>query len=211
MKVDIITIFPAQVSSFTSEGIFRIAKDAGIDIEVHDLRAWTKDKHRSVDDRPFGGGAGMVMKIEPIFKALKDMKKKDSLVLLTSPKGKTFNSKYAKSLSKKEHIIIICGHYEGVDERVKKHLVDEEVSIGDYVLSGGELPALVMVDSLLRHVPGVLGNSESLKEESFESDMKSEYPQYTRPENFEDWKVPDVLLSGDHKKINEWRDKKTVK
>jgi tRNA (guanine37-N1)-methyltransferase len=211
MKVDIITIFPAQVGSFISEGIFRIAKDAGVDIKVHDLRAWTTDKYRKVDDRPFGGGAGMVMKVEPIFKALKDLKKKDSLVLLTSPKGKTFNSKYAKSLSKKEHIIIICGHYEGVDERVRKYLIDEEVSIGNYVLSGGELPALVMVDALLRHIPGVLGNPKSLKEESFEGDMKSEYPQYTRPEKFEGWEVPDVLLSGDHKKIEEWRGKNTVK
>ncbi|MFH1546897.1 MAG: tRNA (guanosine(37)-N1)-methyltransferase TrmD [bacterium] len=211
MKIDIITIFPAQISSFTSEGIFRIAKDAGVDIKVHDLREWTKDKHKTVDDRPFGGGAGMVMKVEPIYDALKDLRRKDSLVLLTSPKGKVFNSKYAKALSKKEHLIIICGHYEGVDERVKQYLVDEEVSIGSYVLSGGELPALVIVDALLRQIPGVLGNPESLDEESFEDEMKSEYPQYTRPENFKGWKVPDVLLSGDHKKVNEWRTEKAVK
>lgn len=211
MKVDIITIFPAQVSSFTSEGIFRIAKDSGVDIKVHDLRAWTTDKHKTVDDRPFGGGAGMVMKVEPIYKAVNDLKKENSLVLLTSPKGKRFNSKYAKSLSKKDHLIIICGHYEGVDERVRKHLVDQEISIGDYVLSGGELPALVIVDAILRHVSGILGNPESLKEESFERDMKSEYPQYTRPEEFHGWKVPDVLLSGDHKKIENWRKKNIVK
>ncbi len=211
MKVDIITIFPAQVSSFTSEGIFRIAKDSGVDIKVYDLRAWTTDKHKTVDDRPFGGGAGMVMKVEPIYKALNDLRKDNSLVLLTSPKGKRFNSKYAKSLSKKDHLIIICGHYEGVDERVRKNLVDQEISIGDYVLSGGELPALVIVDAMLRHVSGILGNPESLKEESFERDMKSEYPQYTRPEEFHGWKVPDVLLSGDHKKIENWRKKNAVK
>lgn len=207
MKVDIITIFPAQVRSFTSEGIFRIAQGAGVDLKVHDLRDWTQDKHKTVDDRPYGGGAGMIMKVEPIMKAVNDLKKDNSLVILTSPKGRIFNSKYAKSLSKREHLIILCGHYEGVDERVRKHLIDEEISIGEYVLSGGELPALVIVDALLRHVPGVIGNPDSLKEESFEEDIKKEYPQYTRPEEINDWKVPDVLLSGDHKEIESWRKK----
>lgn len=205
MKLDIITIFPAQVRSFTSDGIFRIAQKSGIDINVHDLRKWAKDNHKTVDDRPFGGGAGMVMKVQPIMDAINELKGDNTLVLLTSPRGKVFNSKYAKSLSKRDHIIILCGHYEGVDERVIENLIDEEISIGKYVLSGGELPALVIVDGFLRHVPGVLGNPESLKEESFEEGIDSEYPQYTRPEEINGWKVPDVLLSGDHKKIEEWR------
>jgi tRNA (guanine37-N1)-methyltransferase len=205
MQIDIVTIFPAQIRSFTSEGIFRIAQESGIDINVHDLRNWAKDKHKTVDDRPFGGGAGMVMKVGPIMAAVNELKDDNAHVILTSPKGQTFNSKYAKSLSKREHLIILCGHYEGVDQRVIDNLVDEEISIGDYVLSGGEIPALVIVDALLRHIPGVLGNPKSLKEEGFEGDIQREYPQYTRPEKINGCKVPDVLLSGDHEKIEKWR------
>lgn len=206
MKIDIITIFPNQVESFISEGIFRIASEKGNEINVHDLRKWTTDKHKTVDDRPFGGGPGMVMKIGPIFKALKEIKKKDSFVVLTSPRGKKLSPKLAKTLSNKKSLVVICGHYEGVDERVNENLVDESISIGDYVLSGGELPALVIIDAILRQIPDVLGNPDSLKEESFEPGIDFEYPQYTRPESFKGWDVPKILLSGDHSKIKKWRE-----
>lgn len=209
MNIDIITIFPKQIQNFISEGIFRIASTKDTQINVHDLRKWTTDKHKSVDDRPFGGGAGMVMKIEPIYKSLKEIKTKDSFTILTSPKGKKLTSSHSKNLAQKDHLIIICGHYEGVDERVREHLVDEEISIGDYVLSGGELPALVIIDSVVRHIPGVLGNPNSLSEESFEEGIDVEYPQYTRPADFRGWKVPEVLVSGDHSKIKKWRKAKT--
>ncbi|MBN1618068.1 tRNA (guanosine(37)-N1)-methyltransferase TrmD [Candidatus Dojkabacteria bacterium] len=209
MQIDIITIFPNQVESFFKEGIFRIASENGVEFKVHDLRNWTNDRHKTVDDKPFGGGAGMLMKIEPIYKALKEIKKKNSYVILTGASGNILNANKAKKFSKKEHLIIICGHYEGVDYRVKKHLVDEEVSIGKYVLSGGELPALVITDTVLRFIPGVLGNSDSLSEESFEGSINKEYPQYTRPENFMGWVVPKVLLSGDHKKVKIWRENRS--
>ena len=205
MKIDVVTIFPDQIDAFIKSGIFRIASEQGVAIEVHDLRKWTDDAHKTVDDRPFGGGPGMIMKIEPLFKAISELKQENTNVILTSPRGEKLTSDSAKKLSKLEHVIIICGHYEGVDERVREHLTDMDISIGDYVLSGGELPALVIIDALLRHVPGVIGNPESLTEESFESEMTQEYPQYTRPEEFKGWKVPDVLLSGDHDKIKRWR------
>ncbi|MEA3356929.1 MAG: tRNA (guanosine(37)-N1)-methyltransferase TrmD [Patescibacteria group bacterium] len=205
MKIDIITIFPNQVNCFVSEGIFRIAQTKGVSIRVHDLRKWTTDKHRTVDDKPYGGGAGMVMMIKPIDKAVSELRNPKTYVVLTSPRGKRLNQKFTETLIKKEHIIIICGHYEGVDYRVVENIADKAVSIGDYVLSGGELPALVITDAVLRHVPGVLGNPKSLKEESFSGDMKLEYPQYTRPENYKGWKVPKVLLSGNHGKITKWR------
>jgi tRNA (guanine37-N1)-methyltransferase len=211
MKIDVLTIFPDQINCFTSEGLFRIASKKEVEIKAHDLRDWSSDKHKKVDDRPFGGGPGMVMTIEPIFNALKDLKTKNSHILLTSPKGRMLSPQVAGELSAKEHIIIVCGHYEGVDERVRQHLVDDEVSIGKYVLSGGELPALVIIDSLLRFVPGVLGNPESLKEESFEGDIEAEYPQYTRPAEFRGWKVPKVLMSGNHARIRKWREGFSIK
>jgi tRNA (guanine37-N1)-methyltransferase len=207
MKIDILTIFPGQIESFISEGIFRIAQEKDdIKIEAHDLRDWSRNKHKKVDDRPYGGGPGMVMKIEPIYRALEDLKKKNSHVVLTSPKGNILSPKVGKSLARKDHIVIICGHYEGLDERVREHLIDQEVSVGNYILSGGELPALIITDVLLRFVPGVLGNPDSLKEESFEKNIEIEYPQYTRPAEFKGWKVPDILLSGDHAKIQNWRE-----
>lgn len=209
MNVDIITIFPDQVRSFMTGGIFNRAKESGVDLEVHDLRKWTDDKHRTVDDRPFGGGPGMVMKVEPIYKAVEEIKTDSTHVIITTPRGKNLNSAKSKEIARHENILIICGHYEGVDERVHRYIADEGLSIGNYVLSGGELPALVIVDSVLRHVPGVLGNPESLIEESCEDEMEQEYPQYTRPEEFNGWKVPDILLSGDHKKIKEWRNKQS--
>lgn len=205
MKIDILTIFPEQIECFTKHGIFRIAQENGNQIKTHDIRDWSNDKHRRVDDRPFGGGAGMVLKIGPIYRALQDLKSDKSRIILTTPKGDKLTQKKACEYSNLAHLIIIAGHYEGVDYRVQKYLVDEVISVGDYVLSGGELPALTISDAILRNVSGVLGNPESLEEETFEEGIEKEYPQYTRPENFKGWKVPPILLSGDHKKIDEWR------
>ena len=205
MKIDIITLFPKQIEAFTSEGIFRIASANGHTVVAHDLRKWTSDKHKTVDDRPFGGGAGMVMKIEPLYEAVSELKTKDSYIILTGLRGEKLTTPKVKSFSKHTHIIIICGHYEGVDERVREHIADEEISVGDYVLSGGELPALTIADAVLRQQPGVLGNPSSLAEESFEEGLEVEYPQYTRPESFRGWKVPEILLSGNHAQVASWR------
>lgn len=210
MKINIITIFPNQIKAFIKEGIFRIAQErSSVEILVHDLRSWTSDKHRTVDDRPYGGGAGMVMKVEPIYRALTELKSSSSKVILVTPKGIPLKQEKLKMIAreKDQDLIVLCGHYEGIDNRVHEHLVDEEISIGDYVLSGGELPALVLVDGIIRLIPGVLGNSESAKDESFENFLL-EYPQYTRPETFNGWKVPEVLLQGDHAKIDRWRHKR---
>lgn len=206
MKIDIVTIFPEQVSGFTAHGVFRIASGVGNTIAVHDLRKWAKDKHKSVDDRPFGGGPGMVMKVEPFFEAVEELADEATQIILTSPRGKKLTTPLAQKISKEKHIILLCGHYEGVDERVRQHLCDLDISIGEYVLSGGELPALVIADCVLRQVPGVLGNPESLDEESFDGKFMEEYPQFTRPEEFHGWKVPDILLTGDHEKIRSWRE-----
>ncbi|MBU2564231.1 tRNA (guanosine(37)-N1)-methyltransferase TrmD [Patescibacteria group bacterium] len=209
MKFNIITIFPEIFDSYFNESIIKRAQDKKkIKINIHNLRDYTKDKHRSVDDKPYGGGPGMVMMVEPIYKAIKKIKKGKAKVILFSPKGKTFDQKMANRYSKLDNLIMVCGRYEGVDERVKK-FVDEEVSIGDYVLTGGEIPAMIVVDAVTRLIPGVIA-IESLKEESFslEKELKHakyEYPQYTRPENFNNLKVPKVLLSGNHKKIKQWR------
>lgn len=205
MRIDIITIFPNQIEAFKTEGLFRIAAKKGHQIIAHDLRTWTYDKHKTVDDRPFGGGAGMVMMVKPLWEAVSKLKQKGSLVILMGLRGKKFSMQTAKTLATLEHLIIICGHYEGIDARVHDQFADMELSIGDYVLSGGELPALVVADSILRLVPGILGNPASLEEESFENGMHAEYPQYTRPEIFRGWRVPEVLLSGDHAKIKQWR------
>lgn len=204
MKIDIVTIFPKQVQNFVSEGIFKRAKDL-VQVEAHDLRKFTTDTHKTVDDKPFGGGPGMILKVEPIYKMVQSLRKKGSWVILTGPRGKKLTPQVAKRLAEKSHVIIVCGHYEGVDDRVREKLADEEISIGDYVLSGGELPALVIADALLRHIPGVVGNPDSLVEESFEPDVPLEYPQYTRPANFKGWKVPEVLLSGNHEEVRKWR------
>lgn len=209
MKIDVLTIFPEQIKTFLTEGLFRIAFEKGlVEIKVHNLRDWTDDVHKSVDDTPFGGGAGMVMKIEPIFKALRELKKKETKVVITTPRGEKLTQQKLKSLSNNcDHYIILCGHYEGFDERIHEFLADYEISIGDFVLSGGELPALVIMDGLIRLIPGVLGNQESLAEESFEEGL--EYPQYTRPADFEGMKVPEILLSGHHENIKKWRKKKS--
>ncbi len=212
MKIDILTIFPKQIESFLSEGIFRIAKSKELaQINVHDLRDWAEDKHKSVDDSPFGGGAGMVMKVEPIFNALKELRGENTKVIVTTPRGRRYDQKYAQELSEdpSAHYIIICGHYEGIDERVHEKLADIEISIGDYVLSGGELPSLVIIDSILRLIPGVLGNADSALNDSF-SDGLLEYPQYTRPAEFNGWNVPDILISGDHEKVKKWREEQSI-
>lgn len=213
IQFDIITIFPKSVSNFLKEGIFRIAQEKdSAKIRVFDLRNWTHDKHRKVDDTPYGGGAGMVMKIEPIDRAIKDLRKTGTKVIAMTPRGETLNQKKLKKhLNEKiDHYILIAGHYEGIDERVYESLVDYEISIGDFVLSGGELPALVFIDAYLRLIPGVLGNENSSQDESFENDIL-EYPQYTRPEDYDGMKVPEVLLSGNHEEIKKWREKEAKK
>jgi len=209
MKFDIITIFPNIVEEYINTGIVSNAlKKDLVEINVHDLRKWTDDKHKTVDDTPYGGGPGMIMKMEPIYKAIQELKKEETIVAITTPKGETLNQSKLGELSIKKdlHMIILCGRYEGFDQRIHDNLVDYEFSIGDYVLSGGELPALVLIDGVTRLIPGVLGNEESLDNESF-TDGKLEYPQYTKPEVFNGWNVPKVLLSGNHEKIEKYRQK----
>ena len=214
MRIDIISIFPKMFSAVLDESIIKRAQQKGkVKIFTHDLRGYTLDKHRKVDDRPFGGGSGMVLQVEPIFRAVQAIRKKiigKSKVILLCPQGKRFNQGYAKKLSGCRNLIFICGHYEGVDERVRQYLVDEEISIGDYVLTGGELAAMVLVDSLVRLIPGVLGDKNSLNFESFEGNLL-EYPQYSRPAKFKNWSVPEVLVSGDHDKIYAWRKLQALK
>ena len=221
LKFDIITIFPEMFNSYLKESLVsRAQKKKLIKINVHNLRKWTKDRHKTVDDRPYGGGLGMVFKVEPILKAVKEIKstlrqaqgKKEKIILFT-PRGKQFNQKTAYQLSKLNQIVLICGRYEGVDERVAKHIADMELSIGPYDLMGGELPAMITIETIVRLVPGVLGKKELLKERITKEKGFIEYPQYTRPEVFQpkkgvNWQVPKVLLSGNHKEINEWRKKR---
>lgn len=209
MRIDIVTIFPKMFDPVLGESIIKRAQNKGkVKIHIHDLRDYSEDKHRKVDDRPFGGGSGMVMRPEPIFRAVEYIKSKirrqKTKVILMCPQGKTFNQKIAKELIKYKHLILICGHYEGVDERVREYLADEEISIGDYVLTGGELPAMVLVDAIARFIPGVLGDKNSLNFESFECNLL-EYSHYTRPAEFRGMAVPEILLSGNHKKIELWR------
>lgn len=214
IKFDIITILPGIFDSYLKESLIaRAIKKKIIEINVCNLRKWTIDNHKTVDDRPFGGGLGMVMKVEPIFKAVKELKKtKKTKVILFSPRGRKFNQKTAYQLSKLDQVILICGRYEGVDERVAKNIADMELSIGDFVLMGGEIPAMAVVETVARLAPGVISKSQLLKERITKEKDFMEYAQYTRPEVFSpkkgtDWKVPKVLLSGDHKKIEEWRKK----
>ncbi len=205
MQIDIITLFPDIFFGPFSESIIGRAISSGkVKINCVNLRNYTEDKHRTVDDTPYGGGPGMLMKAEPLFKAVEDYRKNDSYVVLTTPQGEPYKQKTAEELSQKKHLLFICGHYEGVDERVRTNLVDREISIGDYVLTSGNLPAMVIIDSLVRLLPGVLGDYESVKDESFAADLL-EYPQYTKPADFKGLKVPDVLLSGNHKLIRNWR------
>lgn len=211
MIINILTLFPNYFESVLNESIVKRARQNElVEINIIDLRNFATDKHKTTDDRPFGGGPGMVMKVEPIFLALKQLKlekgQTQKQIILTSAKGQSFNQDLAKKLSLLDEITLICGHYEGVDERVAAHLIDTELRIGDYVLSGGEPAANVIVDALVRLIPGALGNEESNKNESHDQAGDLAYPQYTRPETFENWPVPDVLLSGDHGKIASWRE-----
>jgi len=216
MRIDIITIFPKMFEPVLNESIIKRAQAAKkVKIYVHNLRDYTLDRHHKVDDRPFGGGSGMVMNAEPIFRAVESIiklvksKNKPEAILLC-PQGEVLSQKLSKTLSQKSHLILICGRYEGVDERIRKFLVDREISIGDYVLTGGELPAMVLVDSITRLIPGVLGDKNSLNFESFVGNLL-EYPQYTRPANFRRMCVPEILLAGNHKKIEDWRRKEALK
>jgi len=215
MRIDILTIFPQMFATILNESITKRAQVKGkVSIFVHNLRDFSSDKHRKVDDRPFGGSPGMVMRPEPIFNAIEDIRSKvkgqRSKVILLSPQGIRLSQKVAKRMVKYKHLIFICGHYEGIDERVRRFLVNEEISIGDYVLTGGELPAMVVMDCIIRLIPGVLGEKKSLQFESFEGNLL-EYPQYTRPANYRGMKVPSVLLSGDHKKIEEWKKRQAIR
>ncbi|HJO95012.1 MAG TPA: tRNA (guanosine(37)-N1)-methyltransferase TrmD [Victivallales bacterium] len=210
MQIDIITLFPdIYFGPFSESIIARAIKKDIIKINTINLRDYTEDRRKSVDDTTYGGGPGMLMTPGPLFEAVEANKKENSYVILTTPQGDVFNQKMAKELSKKENLLIVCGHYEGIDERVKEKLIDKEISIGDYVLTSGNLPAMVIVDSLARLIPGVLGDNLSSQEESFENDLL-EYPQYTKPIEFRGMKVPDILLSGNHKLIKDWRKEQAI-
>ena len=227
MKFDIITIFPDIFNSYFNESILKRAqKNNLIEIKTHNLRDYTNDKHKTVDDTPYGGGAGMVLKIEPIYRCVQSLKSQipnpksqtnlksqisnlETRVILFSAKGKKYTQKDAERLSAYDQLIFICGRYEGVDERVIENIADEEISIGNYVLTGGEIPAMILVDSITRLLPGVLGNDQSVVYESHREEGYLEHAQYTKPEEFNEWKVPEVLLSGNHKKIEEWKKKKS--
>lgn len=212
MKFDILTLFPAMFDGPLTESILKRATENGlIEVALHNIRDWALDKHSTADDSPYGGGAGMVMKVEPIAGAIESVKLKSprSKVILTTPCGRPFNHAVAGELSGEEGVIIICGRYEGVDERVRTLFVDEEISLGDFVLTGGEIAAMVIVDAVARLVPGVLGSDDSALYDSF-ADGLLEYPQYTRPPEFRGEKVPDVLLSGNHAEIAKWRRKESI-
>ena len=211
MRIDVLTLFPGMFQNFLSESIIKRAREkAKADIRLYNIRDYSTDKHRKADDKPFGGGPGMVLLIEPIYNALKKIVgAKRARVVLMSPQGERLTQKTAKRLAKLKKLVIICGHYEGIDERVKEGLADEEISIGDYILTCGEIPAMVLIDAVVRLIPGVLGDKESVISESFENDLL-EYPQYTRPASFRGMQVPAVLLSGNHKKIAAWRRKEAI-
>ena len=207
-RITVLTLFPEMFDAINHSIIKRALDNNIFEINVVNIRDFSKDIHKKCDDYPYGGGAGMVMMVQPIVDAFKSLNLKNPKVIYTSPRGKTFNQSMAKNLASYEDIVILCGHYEGVDQRAIDILGAEEISIGDYVLTGGELPAMVMIDSLARNIEGVI-NSQSLEDESFSKGLL-EYPQYTRPEEFEGLKVPDVLLSGHHENIDKWREKKSI-
>ena len=208
MQFDVLTLFPEMFSCLNESIIGRAKTNKQININLVNIRDFSENKHNKVDDTPYGGGAGMVIMPDVVYRAYQSLNNKDAKVIYMSPQGKTLNQKKVVELSKEEHLIILCGHYEGIDQRVLDKIVDEEISIGDYVLTGGELPAMVLIDSVSRYVEGVL-SEDSIKEESFSNGLL-EYPQYTRPEVFEGMKVPEILLSGNHKKIDEWRKEQSL-
>lgn len=210
MRFDVISLFPDLIDIYTKNGIIGRAVENGMfEVGCVNLRDYSEDKHKKVDDYPYGGGPGMLLKPEPMFKALDTIKKHNSYIIYLSPKGNLFNQNKARELSEKEHIVLIAGHYEGIDQRIIDKYVNEEISMGDYVLTSGELPVLMIVDAVGRLIPGVLGSDESSIEESHSNNLL-EYPQYTRPENYMDMDVPEILLSGHHKKIEEWRRFKAI-
>lgn len=205
LRIDVITIFPAMLNGFLGESMMkRAARLGAVSFRAIDLRDFTTDRHRTTDDRPYGGGPGMVMKPEPLFKAVASVRQPDSRVILMTPSGRVFKQAIARELTTHAHLIFICGHYEGIDERVREALVDEEISIGDYVLTNGVLPAAVVIDATVRLLPGVLGGEGAADQESFSENLL-EYPHYTRPEEFEGRRVPEILLSGDHAEVAKWR------
>jgi tRNA (guanine37-N1)-methyltransferase len=205
VKIDVVTIFPGMLAGPLDESILGRARAAGlVEVAVHDLRDYTTDRHRTTDDAPYGGGAGMVMRPEPLFSAVEALRTPEADVVLLTPQGRVFSQAIARELSARKHLILLCGRYEGFDERVRAHLATDELSIGDYVLTGGELPALVVIDAVVRLLPGVLGSEESLAEESHATGLL-EYPHFTRPPELRGWTVPDILLSGNHAAIARWR------
>lgn len=213
IRFDILSIFPEMFNSPLGFSLLKKAQEKGLlEIGLHNIRDWAEDKHRMTDDAPYGGGCGMVMKVEPVERALQAVKKTDlqPLVILMTPQGETFNQQVATRLAEEKQIILICGRYEGVDERIREHLACREISIGDYVLTGGELSALVVIDVVARLIPGVLGNDESITTESFSQGFL-EYPQYTRPAEYKGWRVPDVLVSGNHAEIERWQKTESLK
>jgi tRNA (guanine37-N1)-methyltransferase len=205
VKIDVLTLFPAMFAGPLDESIIKRAREAGLlDLQIHQLRDYAHDRHKTVDDRPFGGGPGMLLKPEPIFEAVEGIARENTRVILMSPSGRPFTQAIARELAQLDDLLIVTGHYEGFDERIREHLADDELSIGDYVLTNGALPAMVVVDAVTRLLPGVLGDDDSSKDESFSSGLL-EYPQYTRPAEFRGMKVPDMLLSGNHAEIAKWR------
>ena len=205
MKIDVLTLFPAMFAGPLDESIIQRARDTGtLELKIYNLRDYTHDRHKTVDDRPFGGGPGMLLKPEPIFEAVESLATEKTRVILMSPSGRKFGQSIARELSQQEHLLLICGSYEGFDERIREHLADDELSIGDFVLTNGALPAMVIIDAVTRLLPGVLGDDASSTEESFSGSLL-EYPHYTRPADFRGMKVPDVLLSGNHAVIAKWR------
>ncbi|PKN83776.1 MAG: tRNA (guanosine(37)-N1)-methyltransferase TrmD [Deltaproteobacteria bacterium HGW-Deltaproteobacteria-1] len=207
MRFDVLSVFPEMLHSPLDYSLLKKAREKGlIEVGLYDIRDWAEDKHNMTDDAPYGGGCGMVMKVEPVERALKSLKRADiqPLVILMTPQGETFNQKIAIELVQQKHLILICGRYEGVDERIREHLTDREISIGDYILTGGELSALVVIDAVARLIPGVLGNAASVQTESFSQGLL-ECPQYTRPAEYKGWCVPEVLVSGNHARIERWQ------
>ena len=211
MKIDVLSLFPEFIDGFINWSMIgKAVNGKKVEISNINIRDFSENKHNKVDDYPFGGGPGMVMAPGPILRAINSVKTSNSKVIYLSPQGSILNQRKSKELSKEDHIILLCGHYEGIDNRIIENYIDEEISIGDFVLTGGELPAMVLMDSIIRLLPGVLSSEESFKDESHYNGLL-EHPQYTRPREFEGFRVPDVLLSGDHKKIEEWKKEKSLK